>query len=341
MPVQTRAGAHRHLAHVTASARLALARLPHIRPDELGSEIEVATGAFGAVTRSTWQGRTVAVKRLLDPRDPGERRDFKRECQLLASLPRHPALLQARAVCFEYPTHAVVTNLCEDGTTSTWRPTSLADVLACMTDLSEALTQLHALAILHRDVKPSNIIRDGPHFVLADLGLACRAVSTGDHRFGYGWIGTPGYMAPEIVALRPYGFSVDIYAAGVVFAFLLRAWILPTHEEPVVSTRRGEQNTMDGARPAVPWSSIPPTVGRLIDACWATHPSQRPCAAALADTLRTIRGWLDVPRSVRWTTTLVRALTKRGAKRSRGTLSASNGKRVRRVEVLNGLNYEL
>ena len=314
MPVQTRGRVRRRLDHLTTSAPTALSKLPHLGPDQFNVTSRIEDGAFGSVARGTWQGHVVAIKKVLNPRDKGEEADFRKECTLLASLPLHPSILRPNAVCFEYPTFAVLTPYYPDGTVRDWTPASLTEVLACMTDLAEALDHLHRHGILHRDVKPSNVLKHGTRFILADFGLACRTVSLMEHRYTYGWIGTPGYMAPEVVGRRPYGFPCDIYAVGVVFAYLLRAWRCPNHVEPNVSTKRSEIQVMDGVRPSVPYDLIPPPVGRLVDACWATNPMQRPRAGSLARTLKTLRGWLDVPRTLRWTTMTTRLS---GKKRTR------------------------
>src|SRR6185295_9934924 len=74
----------------------------------------------------------------------------------------------------------------------------------------EALAYLHRRGILHRDLKPSNVLVVDGQVKLLDFGLA--SVREGAH----GKVGTPAYMAPEVLLDKPLGPASDLYAVGVI-----------------------------------------------------------------------------------------------------------------------------
>ncbi|KAB0802423.1 hypothetical protein PPYR_04609 [Photinus pyralis] len=90
-----------------------------------------------------------------------------------------------------------------------------------ITHLTSALAYLHNLNIVHRDVKPENLLVDMKGskikaLKLGDFGLACEV--TGPL---YTVCGTPTYVAPEILAESGYGLKIDVWAAGVILYILL------------------------------------------------------------------------------------------------------------------------
>jgi len=98
-------------------------------------------------------------------------------------------------------------------------PASVAEVLALLTPVSDALAYAHRRGVVHRDIKPENILFAEGHPLVADFGIA-RAISTaggiGLTRTGFG-LGTPGYMSPEQAAgVKDLGPSTDIFSLGCV-----------------------------------------------------------------------------------------------------------------------------
>lgn len=98
-----------------------------------------------------------------------------------------------------------------------------------LSQISDALYYIHSKKVIHRDVKPANILvnifRAGQHdhleFKLCDFSLSTRFEEHGVSMENGATVGTPFYMAPEIVAGRKYGPSVDVWGLGVVLYEIL------------------------------------------------------------------------------------------------------------------------
>lgn len=100
-------------------------------------------------------------------------------------------------------------------------PLSLTEATAILSQVGEALQFIHDLGLIHRDIKPANILLDeSGHVWLADFGLAKDASVPSDLTDSGCLIGTPYYLAPELLK-EPASQSSDIYALGVVLYEML------------------------------------------------------------------------------------------------------------------------
>lgn len=111
----------------------------------------------------------------------------------------------------------------------------VAEVLRIVRDVADALDHAHRHGIVHRDIKPDNVLISGAHALVADLGVA-KALSDASSSRGLTSagivIGTPTYMAPEQAAGDPHtDHRADLYALGVL-AYELLAGRPPFHEMP-------------------------------------------------------------------------------------------------------------
>ena len=144
--------------------------------------------------------------------------------------------------------------------------------------LAEAVIAVHSVGVLHRDIKPSNVLLEGRSPVLIDFGLARLA---DDPRLTVtGWLlGTPGYLAPEILYGEDATTASDVHAwaATVVFAATGRP---PYGQGPAVAimdrVRRGEHDL----------SGVPGDLAPLLRACLAPEPAARPSMQAILASLR-------------------------------------------------------
>lgn len=191
-------------------------------------EAELGAGANGVVyrVRQVKLDRVVAVK-VLRGATATTRARFLTEAQALARL-RHPNIVQVHDYGEHDGSPYLVMELVEGGTLAQAlrqsgpltpiRAASLAALLA------RAVQHAHAQDILHRDLKPGNVLLEGDGVPkIADFGLAKRLDVDGGQTQQGAVLGTPWYMAPEQAAGRnaAVGPAADVYALGVILYELL------------------------------------------------------------------------------------------------------------------------
>jgi len=173
-----------------------------------------------------------------------------------------------------------------------WSPAAAARLGSVLCD---ALAAAHAVGVVHRDVKPENImlITGAPGLKLLDFGIAkLHAAVHGSEdamtRTGM-IIGTPAYMAPEqALGMAEVGDRADVYAVGVVLFRLLserQPFEAESSREMMMSRVLREAPSVREFQPAVPES-----LARLIERCLAREPGDRPRAGELA---RQLAAWAD------------------------------------------------
>jgi len=201
-------------------------------------EALVGEGGAGQVyrARDTRLHRPVAIKMLRGDVDPAARLRFEREA-IAASGLNHPHILTVHEVG-EVDGHPyLVTEFVDGGTLASWLHSgrrARREILELLSGVADGLAVAHDAGILHRDVKPHNILvmRSG-HAKLADFGLATLAGDPDAHdsgtlvtatylRTGTGLVvGTPGYMSPEQVSGQRLDARSDIFSFGIVLYELL------------------------------------------------------------------------------------------------------------------------
>jgi eukaryotic-like serine/threonine-protein kinase len=199
----------------------------HETPRLLGGRYQlverIGAGGMGEVWRATDQvlGRTVAVKLMLPSLldDAGFERRFLFEARAMASL-RHPGVVAIHDYRSDAEGAFLVMEFVE-GEPLAWTLRRLGrlnpvDTMNLVAQAADALAAAHAQGIVHRDVKPGNLlIRTGGSLVLTDFGIARAAATTALTAQGE-VLGTPSYLAPEQVLGRPATPVSDLYALGVV-----------------------------------------------------------------------------------------------------------------------------
>jgi len=202
--------------------------------DQLGS------GAYSVVVRATEKktGRDWAIK--IVNKESTKMDDMVAELAVMARL-EHENIVHFKEVFDELDGFYVVMELINGGElfdrVIELRRFTEKDAAATVRQAFLALQHMHARALAHRDIKPENLLLSSKSsdatIKLADFGFAAQA-STGDSGL-IDLLGTPEYMAPELVRLRhategSYGRAVDVWALGVVL-FVLLSGIHPFQQE--------------------------------------------------------------------------------------------------------------
>jgi len=160
--------------------------------------------------------------------------------------------------------------------------------VAIVADIADALAAAHAAGVVHRDVKPENVLLDmqgplgpgGSHpALLTDFGVA-KLIDSPRRTRATKIIGTPDYLAPEIVEGLPPRAAVDIYALATVLYELLAGFTPFGGGHPGAVLRRHVTETV------VPLPGIPEELWQLLVQCLAKAPASRLRASELGARLR-------------------------------------------------------
>ncbi|HEU4565803.1 MAG TPA: serine/threonine-protein kinase, partial [Gemmatimonadaceae bacterium] len=257
------------------------------------------------VAREHALGRTVVVKVLPPELAAGVNRErFRREIQLAAGL-HHPHIvpvLSAGELVLQgvpaaaggellYYTMPFIDGESLRTTLERRGRLPVREVVRILHDVVDALAYAHGRGIVHRDIKPGNILTLGSHALVTDFGVA-KALSAAMPVAGVTTsgmaIGTPAYMAPEQLAGDPAAdHRVDIYATGLL------AYELLTGESPF--TGPSPQATMAAQLTRVPepldrcCPDVPPALSAVIMRCLEKLPEARPQSAqALLEELEAV-----------------------------------------------------
>jgi len=255
-------------------------------------ERELGRGGMGVVylAREVRLDRPVAIK-LLPPSktvDPSLRERFLKEARTAAKL-SHPNIIPIHAV-EEIGEFVFFAMAYVDGETLTERvrrrgPMAPSEAARVLRDVAWALAYAHGQGVIHRDVKPDNILLEeaSGRVLVADFGIAgvvagAAGLVTGEI------IGTPEFMSPEQALGEDVDARSDLYSLGIVGYFTLSGTL------PFEAEKATDVLAKQVTEPAPPLSTTAPLVPRrlaqAIDRCLAKDPADRPDGtAALAEQL--------------------------------------------------------
>ena len=240
---------------------------------------QIGAGGMATVFRAHQPSlnRNVALK-ILPPQiaeKEGFTERFEREAQAIGNL-HHPNILPVYDFGedrgYGYIAMRYVPNA---KTLGDWMKSPLAkeQILEFIRQIASALDYAHQAGIVHRDVKPSNILMDGEWVLLSDFGLA-KLMASPSHLTGTGaGIGTPAYMSPEQAQGEAVDHRTDIYALGIILFEMLTGQIPHKAETPLATVVKRISEPAPSPRLLNP--EIPHAVEAVLLKALAVKPAER------------------------------------------------------------------
>ncbi|HET7081965.1 MAG TPA: serine/threonine-protein kinase, partial [Chloroflexia bacterium] len=245
--------------------------------------------------------RYVAIKVLFHNEDPQFAMRFKREARAMAHL-QHPNILPIYDHGEQDGMLFLVLQYVERGVTLSdmlGKPVEPVPALRLMARVLDALDYAHQRGIVHRDIKPGNILMPAPNWpMLADFGIA-KLLTEGENQNLTSpslIIGTPAYLAPEQALGQPIDGRTDLYSTGVVLYQMVAGHVPFDSGTPVVVLTK---QAYEAPPPPTMFNpDLPPTVALAVLRALEKDPANRyQSAAEMASALEQIAADLEAARS--------------------------------------------
>lgn len=241
-----------------------------------------ASGAHSRLFNGIYMEVPVAVKFIRQPDDEEDaelasqlEKQFNTEIATLSRL-QHRNVIKLVGACSSPPVFCVLTEFLPGGSLRAYlhkqehKSLPLEKIISVGLDIANGMGYIHSQGVVHRDVKPENIIFDAEWCAkIVDFGIAC------EEAYCDPLANDPGtfrWMAPEMMKHKPYGRKVDVYSFGLIL------WEMLTGSVPYedLTPFQAAFAVFDkNVRPAMP-SSCPAALRVLIEQCWASQADKRP-----------------------------------------------------------------
>ena len=242
-------------------------------------DTELGQGGMGTVYRATDQllGRNVAIKLLKDSGTEEVAKQIRLEAQILARLVHDKIVRLYDFGESEGNYYLVMEEVNGPSFSNRWRNLLLEDRLRICGQVAEALHYAHLQGVIHRDVKPGNVLlTPSDEAKLSDFGLS---LVSGDPSDQSGTIrGTPLYMSPEQAQGKPLDHRTDLYSVGVML------YECATGDLPFVGQAMSVLGQHINSAPTAPRFKNPDiwsTLERLILSLLEKNPSKRPASGSV------------------------------------------------------------
>ncbi|KAJ3220460.1 hypothetical protein HK099_004337 [Clydaea vesicula] len=256
---------------------------------EIGSPIGYGSSAVVYLAKYKPLNKNVAIKMIdLDMFERNQIDELRREIQIM-SLSKHPNLLQVHGSFVNESKLYIVTPFFGGGSCLDIMKTSCPDgfeevsIATILKQVLQGLEYLHKNGLIHRDVKAGNLLVDDDGTTqLADFGVSSSLMDTGERKGSRKtFVGTPCWMAPEVMEQSGYDYKADIWSFGITSLELATGRAPFAKYAPMkvlLLTLQNDPPTLDREKGRHRYSK---SFKEMIDSCLQKNPAKRPTAEKL------------------------------------------------------------